>query len=635
LSLLISFSFFLTLALAYSSAPFQTQTPFRSGVDLIRLDVSVVDASGQPIRDLRPEDFLVKVDGEARSVSFARFYGPDGGASGAEAGAKPAPVQASTSFASNIGAAPGRVVVIFIDLESMMAGYEKIFLDTASQLVDRLGPSDAVGLLVLPGKSVDLTRDHQQVRQALQQLRGFRTYGAGRHVITIAEAEAYARQDKMTMDSVIERECRRGETVCPPELVAEARNILTQADRRIGTMLSSLAVLNTNLQKIEGPKSIVLLSAGLPFRQSSVSYFRELERGAAEAGTNLYVVHLEQPENDASRRTAGGNLLPRSDMVDGLSNVAGYGAGAFFNGVGTAAGVFDNIYTQVVHSYQLGVDSTAKDGDGKMHKVEVQVRRSGAVARVGRDRFIWTSGRAAMNPVAVLEQPTDLAETPMAAAAYCARGDEASTLKVVVLLELLGQVAAATTPAPGYAMTITREGETVFHTSDPLTVDASGARSVVGVQLAPGRYRMRAAAVDDLGRGGSVELPLVVGLRQAGPFQFSDLILGESSDPFTPRTHVSLPASIRGIIELYTTDPTQFDGLAVNLELRRSTEEKPIARAKSVLAKSNLERRQVADGQLPAVEEAGSYVVSAVIEQGGKAIGRISRSVVVRPRTGQ
>ena len=115
------------------------------------------------------------------------------------------------------------MVVIFIDLESMMAGYEKIFLDTASQLVDRLGPSDAVGLLVLPGKSVDLTRDHQQVRQALQQLRGFRTYGAGRHVITIAEAEAYARQDKMTMDSVIERECRRGESSQHKERGGEGR----------------------------------------------------------------------------------------------------------------------------------------------------------------------------------------------------------------------------------------------------------------------------------------------------------------------------------------------------------------------------------------------------------------------------
>ena len=517
-------------------------------------------------------------------------------------------------------------------MESMTAGYEKLVLDSANNLVDRLGPADAVGLLVLPGKSVDLTRDHQQVRQVLQQLRGFRSAGVGRHMITIAEAEGYARKDQLTIDQVIDRECRRGETVCPPELEREARFVLMEADRRIETVLSTLAALNANLQRVEGPKSIVLLSAGLPFRQSTLSYFRELERRSAEAGTSLYVVQLEQPENDASRRTSGGNLLPRSDLVDGLSNVAGFAGGAFFHGVGTAAGVFDRIYTQVVHTYQLGIESTPGDGDGKVHKVEVQVRRAGAVARAGRDRFVWTSTKAVMTPAAVLEQPIDLAEAPLAAAAYCARGDEASTLKVVVLLELLGNISANATPPPGYALTITKDDQTVFNTTDQLSVDAAGARGVVGVQLAPGRYRLRAGAVDDRGRAGSVELPVVVGLRQAGPLQLSDLILGESSESFAPRTHVSAGTPIRAILEFYTTDPAQFEGLTVNLELRRSGEDVAAARAPAVVNKTNLERRQIADGQLPPTQEPGSYVVSAVVQQGGKPVGRVSRAIVVRPR---
>jgi hypothetical protein len=37
----------------------------------------VVDEAGEPVRELRPEDFIVTVDGAARPVSFARFYGPD------------------------------------------------------------------------------------------------------------------------------------------------------------------------------------------------------------------------------------------------------------------------------------------------------------------------------------------------------------------------------------------------------------------------------------------------------------------------------------------------------------------------------------------------------------------------------
>ena len=625
---------FLSLTLTFLTATFQPQTPFRSRVDLIRLDVSVVDEAGPPVRDLRPEDFIVKVDGVVRPVSFAKFYGPDA----APRPATPAPLapQASASFASNVNATPGRVVVIVVDLESMTAGYEKLVLDSASKLVDRLGPGDAAGLLVVPGKSIDLTRDHQQIRQMLSRLRGFRYAGVGRHLITMDEAQAYARNDQMTISQVIERECRRGETVCPPELVAEARAILMEADRRIETLLSALAALNANLQRVEGPKSIVLLSAGLPFRQSQLTYFRELERRSAEAGTSLYVVQLEQPENDASRRTPGGNSLPRSDLMDGLSNVAGFAGGTFLHGVGTAVGAFDRIYTQVVHTYQLGIESTPADGDGKVHKVDVQVRRPRTVARAGRDRFIWTPATTLTTAADVLEQPTDLAETPMAAAAYCARGDEASTLKVVVLVELLGGIAANTTPAPGYALVITKDDQTVFNTADPLTVDAAGAaRSVVGIQLAPGRYRLRAAAVDDRGRSGSVELPLTVGLRTAGALQFSDLIVGETSEQFAPRTHVSAGTTIRAIVELYTTDPAQFEGVTVNLEMRPPGEDAAVARAQAVVSKSNLERRQIADGELPPANEPGSYVVSAVVHQNQKLIGRVSRAVTVRPKAGQ
>ena len=53
-----------------------SQPTFRSRVDLLRVDVTVVDKSGAPISDLGAGDFLVKVDGQPRTVSFARFYGP-------------------------------------------------------------------------------------------------------------------------------------------------------------------------------------------------------------------------------------------------------------------------------------------------------------------------------------------------------------------------------------------------------------------------------------------------------------------------------------------------------------------------------------------------------------------------------
>ena len=133
-------------------AALQSQPTFRAGVELIRIDVSVLDKAGKPVSDLTPEDFVVTIDGAPRRVSFATFYGPTPDAPGAAPAAAPAP-----NAATNRNAAPGRVVVFVVDLESMTPGYEKVLLQTASTLVDKLAPGDAVGLLIIPGKGVEIT----------------------------------------------------------------------------------------------------------------------------------------------------------------------------------------------------------------------------------------------------------------------------------------------------------------------------------------------------------------------------------------------------------------------------------------------------------------------------------------------
>src|SRR3954447_14522681 len=96
------------------------QPTFRSRVDLLRLDVAVVDKSGAPISDLGAGDFLVKVDGQPRTVSFARSYGPETEQAAARVDAAPA------SFADNTTTAThGRIVILVADLESMTPGSEK------------------------------------------------------------------------------------------------------------------------------------------------------------------------------------------------------------------------------------------------------------------------------------------------------------------------------------------------------------------------------------------------------------------------------------------------------------------------------------------------------------------------------
>ena len=46
---------------------------FRAGVELPEVDVSVVDADGDPITDMNAEEFVVSVDGESRRIASAQF----------------------------------------------------------------------------------------------------------------------------------------------------------------------------------------------------------------------------------------------------------------------------------------------------------------------------------------------------------------------------------------------------------------------------------------------------------------------------------------------------------------------------------------------------------------------------------
>src|SRR5688572_1690171 len=46
---------------------------FRSGVELVSVDVSVIDRQGQPLRGLGPGDFTVTVAGQPRRIVSAEY----------------------------------------------------------------------------------------------------------------------------------------------------------------------------------------------------------------------------------------------------------------------------------------------------------------------------------------------------------------------------------------------------------------------------------------------------------------------------------------------------------------------------------------------------------------------------------
>ena len=614
--------FFIAAPLVIAALLAQSAQPrFRSRVELLRLDVTVVDKSGAPIRDLGAGDFTVSVDGQPRTVSFARFYGPE--TEPTVPGADGAP----PSFADNTTRTSlGRVVILVADLQSMTPGYEKVFLDTAGSLVDRLGPDDSVGLIMVPGKGIELTRDHARVRDALKDAWGSANASDREHAISVREAEAFFRDDQRAIAEVIARECPPGDPACPRDLDREARDILNDADQHIRQLVKTLTDLNTRLAHVDAPRTIVLLSAGLPYRQDTRSYFRDLERQSIESGTTTYIVQLAQPETDASQRGKPGTAtLSSTDLAEGLSNVAAATGGSIHLAAGRAAGAFERIRTEIVHTYQLGVESGPSDADGKVHKIEVRVTRPEALVHSRSEFVIPKTGRSTRTVADVLGLPPGISETPLSLAAYTTRGEAATTLKLVVLLESV----TGTRPsgAPSFAFEITAgDGKPIFQANGKMKLQKDRAVATAAAQIAPGRYSLRGAIVDADGRAGSVELPIAAGMREAGGYQFSDLIVGTRTDGFTPSSRIGPPA-LTAILELYTADPTRFDGVTVDLALMAG--DKTLATAAMTIARTAFARQRIAEGTLEVPDLApGTYQAMAVVKRNGQPIAHLARTVV-------
>ena len=592
------------------------QPTFRTRVDLLRLDVTVVDRAGQPVRDLRPADFVVTLDGKPRPVAFARFYGPDD--------TPRAAVDAPVSMATNLATERGRVIVIVADLESLTAGSGRPIFDTASRLLARLGRSDAVGLMAIPGPGVELTREHDKVREALQRIHGLAPPPL-EYTMSVREAEGFHMNDPRIISEVRERECLRGGPTCIRELDNQVRPLLIEAERRMQTVVGALTSLFERLQPVAAPKTVVLLSAGLQRRQNSDAILGDLERRAASAGVSMTVVQIEQPERDASRRTASG-AIPRADLQEGLAAVAGATDATFYHGVARAAGAFERIRNEIVNVYELGVESLPADADDRGHRLKVEVKRPGVTVRARKDVLIAKTPRPELNPVELLAQPVDMHDAPMAAATYVTRGEAPDTLKVILLVELLG--AAKEDGAASYALAISKDGRRVFETADAIAAGMPGA--AIAAQLAPGRYSLRAAVVDGAGHPGSLEMPIVVGLRQAGSLQFSDLIVGVAgAASFLPATRVNVGTSLDAALELYSADPTDFNGLAATLEVRRpgGTES---TRLPAVIRETSLDRRRVVGAAVPAASlSRGTWLMSLVVRRGDLVVGQVSRTLVV------
>ena len=329
-------------------------------------------------------------------------------------------------------------------------------------------------------------------------------------------------------------------------------------------------------------------------------------------------------------RRAGVGAYLLADITPGLANVATMAGGAFFRGVGTARGVFDRVRSEIVSGYALGIEVPSTEPDQPLDVV-VKVDRRGVTVRAPHKTVAPESSSTPRTRLKnLLAQPVDVSDLPLAVATFSARGEEPTTLKAIVAAEIARKT---TSVAPiDYAWVVTREGKPVYENDGVATELDDGARVVAAVQLAAGLYRLRFAAVDAAGKGGTVEAALPVGLRSAADIQFSDLFVGVARTTFLPVMRAPRSTStLSAFVELYSSDPARFDAVAVELELRTASGA-AVRTSGATMRATEFERRQVAEGSFEIGDLApGTYTASAQISVGGRPMGRVSREVLLEP----
>src|SRR5262249_33508780 len=125
---------------------------------------------------------------------------------------------------------------------------------------------------------------------------------------------------------------------------------------------------------------------------------------------------------------------------EGLELLAGAARGTLFNVTGTGQNLFERIEVELSGYYLLGVESDAKDKDGRSHSIRVDVPRRGAIVRSRRQllntaadlRAARASRSLRQTVAAALASPLVASALPLRVASFALQGPERDRVQILI-----------------------------------------------------------------------------------------------------------------------------------------------------------------------------------------------------------
>lgn len=288
----------------------QEQAPARQSPDVVRVntslvqtDVMVFDKQGSFVDGLKRDQFVLKIDGKPREISF--FEKIVAGSRNEEAQLAAAR-GASGDGPGKTGVVPldrGRTVFFFVDDLHLSTGGSKQTRQLLQHFVDSvMGQNDEVAITSSSGQIgflQQLTDDKKVLQAAIQRLlpRSYTTRDSQRPVMTEYQALLIESQNEDVFTFFVD-ELMRLDPTLPRNMAASiiqgrASQIVQQTDYITNGTLNSLMTLVKSTAALPGRKLVFLISEGfLLDNKNSDTYdrVREITSAATAAGVIIYSI---------------------------------------------------------------------------------------------------------------------------------------------------------------------------------------------------------------------------------------------------------------------------------------------------------------------------------------------------------
>jgi VWFA-related protein len=394
----------------------QVPTPtFRTDINFVRVDVIVSDNKGNPVPDLRQEDFEVTEDGKPQTIQTFKLININENAKEVQ---QP-PRQISNPIIEQTEAARDdvRVLAVFLDdyhvrLENSMRAREPIarFIET------QLQPADMAGIMypLWPISDVMLTRDRKSIAGAI---RGFvgrkydytpRNIFEERYVHYVSTIEAERIRNQVTLSAIKGLIYKLGglrEQRKAIVLISEgfSNSLPVQVNDRIATCNGGPCYG----QPRSTPDPIGGQDPALQSRQDAAEFFlqtdlwsdlRSVYEIANRYNTAIYAVDprgLPVFEFDLSTQGGANVSLTRDqkfleNTIDTLRILSDETDGRAIVGSNDLEPGLRQIVRDSSAYYLLGYTSSQKELDGKFHEIKVRVKRPNIQIRARRGYLALT-----------------------------------------------------------------------------------------------------------------------------------------------------------------------------------------------------------------------------------------------------